>query len=1564
MSEKYKPNPEAKLSEPLSTRNFDSVETEFSHFQPAPEGWLNANDFGKLKGKSWTYTKSILNEFVTDHPDQVRTYLGPQGRPRQYYSPELVSKFREKLEEYEAAPSGWQIATQVARALGRSFTTVSKLAEPYKQQHPEWFKKYATNKGSLTLHYGPELIKLMNNELNKHKSAPAGWMNAYQIAEEVGRSVPLVSKIAGKLTSQDDPRVGIFLGSKNVLGTYYSPELTLLIKERCGGFERPPKGWLNINQISKKLNKAHGIVQKLVEEFTDKNHDLKATYLTHGGQVRPHFAPEVIQRIEEKLGEIKIAPEGWRPIRALVPIIGRDYTTIKTMAQQYLKDHTEWSEMYQNSENFQISEHYSPELIELLAREFSKFKEAPPGWLTLRQLKQGLDRGSEFTKEVAEEFLKNNPEWKGTYLDSSNNIRTHYHPELAERLRERVASLKQPPDGWKNGYNIAKSLNKSHKTIQGLAKDYVSKHPDSAGIYLDKINRPSTYYAPQFQEYLEKEFSKKSSAPAGWMTLRGLEQIIPHDRDTIKKLLDRNSGAEDTANYIDAQGRLRIHYSPKVIETVKQQLEVVRQERQGLQQGWELKQELQSLVTAFAKEATPEHEQLEKLLNLFGNSNIVDILFKFNPQFKKLPIGYVKSMLADYLGNFLGASPPLNLNNLIGQEVFLEDESFQEYLYEIIKNDVLSYSSKQKKSAEDPKQLVFNYLENLKHKSSEVQNFNFSAIMRKVESYYNSIFEELHKPHNLIESLEAHRSFPEFYQLINIKELVDKKKILLADEMGVGKSASAILTKEYLRLKSALIVVPSNIVNTWLTYLSDKTNESGKQIGYFKKGQSPRVLVVEDLASLQHNIANYDYVLLSQERLNEAYTQALAGMSFDMIIVDEIHKLKNIGSGIRAANIIELAKSIKGENQYLALLSGTPVPNKVEDLAIILKLLYPEEFAHVRNNDLVRRIIYSDVIDLRSKLLPRMQMKSLAESVEMPKLQENIIATELSDLEKTIYETLLEEDEIEAPDKMRILRQFLLNPELLDATPNIESSKIKAVREALRRDFKNHKKVIMFVNGYINNVIKGDKNIIDQLQLPSDVSVRVIHGEVSKKERATAQEELRTSDKKMLLLVSGQTADVGVDFSAGEKVNFYNEPWTKYEQRQELGRVYRPGLVQNLESDVFITKDTIEEGIHLYIQAKEQAIEKLLRGIPRSEIENRLLDESEKQTDPNLEVNPELARYYFSDWDKMAKIFAYIKEIGEKNFMQFLAEFGKDYATCYLNLGNRSYQANADRVSGTIIDELVKKSGQNAQEIKMLDIASGPEMLKRHMTSDYNNSIISMDINKEHFQSAGGKRAVASFTNIPFKSESMDYANFALALHYTQFVPSRNNYERLEALLELNRVLKVRGKAVINMIYSLDFKDENKFRNVLTKIGFKVSDEYSGEVAGGRNYKSKVFTLEKINSHEQSLTEAVHAIGKDTLEGLKLLANNTSLKDSRKIIEEFNIAGKHMEVNFNEEDKRVLAEEQEITNLGEKLKIRYGSIQDISREDVISNGLTRILVKDKYILFKRLKSGEGVVVIK
>lgn len=976
-----------------------------------------------------------------------------------------------------------------------------------------------------------------------------------------------------------------------------------------------------------------------------------------------------------------------------------------------------------------------------------------------------------------------------------------------------------------------------------------------------------------------------------------------------------------------------------------------------------LDEEARKTVEEISKGETEIAKHFQAIIRVAGGAACIDVLYTFHPEYKSLPQEQVKGMLADYLGDYLltpGGFHPADIGDVAKD--LPGNLSLQEALYITLKDKCLRfYFDERRKGKRDSEKIIYGYLDYLIAETHQLQSREVDDIIERVILYYDSVLKDFHKPEQFVEALSADRGFPDINQRVNMKELAEKKKVLIADEMGLGKSASVIMAKEQLGIRCALVVMPANVHETWRRYLSD----SRAQGGYFKEGQAPKVLVVENSQDIERATnEQFDYVLISQERLKKRYVKILEKIGYDMLIVDEVHKIKDI-KGKRAPYLFDLAAHVKGEEQYTALLSGTPVPDRVKDIAITLKLLYPQKFTNTQDDKLVSQIIGGTIEDLRKLLLPHMQMKTLEEGIEMPALNERVITFPLGSSESNVLGVLLDDDEMRPLEKMQILQKFLLNPDAIDATPGIESTKIAETKRVLDEAFQKYDKVVMFVNNYVTDVMRGENTILTKLGLPSEIKCRLIHGE-NRSEREAMQQEFKNTNGKMLLMVSGQTADVGIDLSAADFVVFYNEPWTEYQRKQELGRVYRPGLKHDLESVTMIAAGTIEQGIHEHILRKYHAVQKLLRGIPNTEAEKNLLRRTEQdKQEPDVSVNPELARYYFAIWERMMQMFGSNKEVGEANFKKFLEKYGVDYAEGYLELGDRSYQANVNRVAGALIGEMAVVAKQSPDEIKIVDVASGPEMLRQHISDEYAESVISMDINKEHFKnSKNGKTIVGSMLNIPFEASSVDYVNVALALHYLDFVPKHGKFERLQSLLEVNRILKTGGKAIITNPYSMEFKNPDQFKLTVAELGFKVIDGYTDYVEVGEQYKGLVITLEKIKDVEGELTPevVVEKLGKNKLEGFKFVKSKTHIKHQRKIITEFSINGKRKSISLGSGDRAIIQEEKEFHEMVDSLQIKYGKIVAIPKEEIIDRNLIRFKKGDKYVIVKKPIHGSGMMV--
>lgn len=172
-----------------------------------------------------------------------------------------------------------------------------------------------------------------------------------------------------------------------------------------------------------------------------------------------------------------------------------------------------------------------------------------------------------------------------------------------------------------------------------------------------------------------------------------------------------------------------------------------------------------------------------------------------------------------------------------------------------------------------------------------------------------------------------------WYQIETVKRVLRhfRGRVLLADEVGLGKTIEAgILLKEYLMrglVEQVLILTPPSLVSQWREELEEKfslefiTTEGGAYRGNPQRfwKDHPRII-----ASL--NVAK-----------SPSHLEILGSISYDLVIIDEAHHLKN-----RATRNYQLANSLK--SKFIFLLTATPVQNDLMELYQLVTLLRPGTF--------------------------------------------------------------------------------------------------------------------------------------------------------------------------------------------------------------------------------------------------------------------------------------------------------------------------------------------------------------------------------------------------------------------------------------------------------------------------------------------------------------------------------------------------------------------------------------------------------------------------------------------
>jgi SWI/SNF-related matrix-associated actin-dependent regulator 1 of chromatin subfamily A len=204
-----------------------------------------------------------------------------------------------------------------------------------------------------------------------------------------------------------------------------------------------------------------------------------------------------------------------------------------------------------------------------------------------------------------------------------------------------------------------------------------------------------------------------------------------------------------------------------------------------------------------------------------------------------------------------------------------------------------------------------------------------------------------------------------------IKFLLSRKKCVLADDMGLGKSCEVTVAALEGNFDVVLIVCPASLKTNWLTELSYyipereisiiggvndmRKDELEKYLGYGvgRSGKNVGELLEEaknrgKWTDNRFVIINYDilsdvYTIpesRSKENIQKAYSESpllqfLNGKK-TLIILDEAHRLSNLKAG-RYKIISDLIKRAHPDSLYLV--TGTPITNDPENYYNLLYLI-------------------------------------------------------------------------------------------------------------------------------------------------------------------------------------------------------------------------------------------------------------------------------------------------------------------------------------------------------------------------------------------------------------------------------------------------------------------------------------------------------------------------------------------------------------------------------------------------------------------------------------------------
>ena len=222
--------------------------------------------------------------------------------------------------------------------------------------------------------------------------------------------------------------------------------------------------------------------------------------------------------------------------------------------------------------------------------------------------------------------------------------------------------------------------------------------------------------------------------------------------------------------------------------------------------------------------------------------------------------------------------------------------------------------------------------------------------------------------------------------------------IVLADEVGLGKTIEAGLVLRYMResgAKKILIVLPASLRKQWELELEDKFDLKS---------------VILDRLTLEHDAGNWHEKLADKQNFQIVITsydyssklmKRFPDVKWDFLIIDEAHNLRNLNGTKRAKRLYNLSVGIPK-----ILLTATPLQNSLMDLYGLISFIDPKIFG----SEQVFRQLYmknENYDDFKRKLAPvlyRTLRKDVADYMHFAKRICKTVDFELSQDEIELYE--------------------------------------------------------------------------------------------------------------------------------------------------------------------------------------------------------------------------------------------------------------------------------------------------------------------------------------------------------------------------------------------------------------------------------------------------------------------------------------------------------------------------------------------------------------------------------
>jgi superfamily II DNA or RNA helicase len=409
----------------------------------------------------------------------------------------------------------------------------------------------------------------------------------------------------------------------------------------------------------------------------------------------------------------------------------------------------------------------------------------------------------------------------------------------------------------------------------------------------------------------------------------------------------------------------------------------------------------------------------------------------------------------------------------------------------------------------------------------------------------------------------------------------------LADDMGLGKTVQVLALLDAIHAepgrekRPSLVIAPKSLVFHWV----DEARRFAPGLSTLEWLGAAREQVAAQLREVDLVVTTYATLRRDVDRL--------AQLSFEVVILDEAQAIKNAHSQTAAACL-----ELRAE-QRLAL-TGTPVENRLDDLASIFEFLNPGLLGRAS----ILRELAGTADDLEEarvlgKLLRPFLLRRTKDEVltELPAKTEQHLSCRLAGKERTQYDelrrhyrqALLPRIEREGVGRSAIilleallrLRQAALHPGLLDPARVDESSaKLDALVDQLHEVIASGHRALVF--SQFTSMLAIVQRRLDR----EGIAFEYLDGQTAdRRERVAAFQQGNVP----VFLLSLKAGGTGLNLTGADHVFLLDPWWNPAVEAQAIDRVHRIGQQRPVSAYRLVAEDTVEAKI-LALQEHKRAL--------------------------------------------------------------------------------------------------------------------------------------------------------------------------------------------------------------------------------------------------------------------------------------------------------------------------------------------------------------------------------------